>query len=649
MPTTEENLRLKAGLAYAARDWPVIALHTPTRDGCSCGKKDCGSVGKHPRWNKEDLPNGVKSATTDPAIIRTWWTRWRNANIGIATGQRSFDVLDVDVNEREDGNESLAGLEKKHGRLPDTIEQITGAGRQIFFKYSGKIKNSVRFAAGLDTRSEGGYVVVYPSLHVSGRKYEWELSSHPDDVSLASCPAWLIEAINGRPQAKGSADKIDPVQILAGVPEGQRDNSLFQYACRLRAKNMTKEEVKVLVLQAAANCSPPLPPQEALRKIESAWTYKKSETQPSNLEFPDIMSGLAGDFAELYAAYLEPPPHFFYMSFLTSLGNTVANELTILSEIVPQPRLYVILLGESADDRKSTVLAKTNDFFKEAVDKHNICWGVGSAEGLQKRLEESNRLLLCFDEFKQFISKCKIEASVLLPCVNTLFESNRYESRTKKTDICLRDAYLSLIAASTISTYENTWSSQFTDIGFNNRLFLVPGSGDRKFSVPAKIPDREKYILKQRLGEILRHVGGARELEMSPAARKVYHTWYLNLERSVHTKRLDTYALRLMPLLAVNELEHGVNTAIVNKAIALCDWQLEVRRLYDPVDADNKVARMEEKIRRVLGRGTMSDRDLKRLSNAHRAGLWIYTTAINNLKRAREIRWHKEMKAWEQL
>ncbi|UCG11524.1 MAG: DUF3987 domain-containing protein [Deltaproteobacteria bacterium] len=372
------------------------------------------------------------------------------------------------------------------------------------------------------------------------------------------------------------------------------------------------------------------------------------ETGGKNLEFPSwVMTGVAGDFASLYSSYLEVPAHFFFMAFLTCLGSILANSLTLASEIAPQPRLFVLLLGASADDRKSTALNKVVDFFKWSVDGFSVCWGVGSAEGLQKRLEDSNRLLLCFDEFKQFISKCKIEASVLLPCVNTLFESNRYESRTKKTDICLDDVYLSLMAASTIGTYENTWNSQFTDIGFNNRLFLVPGTGERKHSFPAKIPDQEKYLLKQRLGEILRHAGDGLELDITPEARELYHDWYMSLEKSVYTKRLDVYALRLMSLLAVNELKTEVDLDVTKKVIALCDWQFSVRALHDPIDADNAIAGMEEKIRRALKtRGSLQERKLKQYTNAARTGLWAYNTARKNLMAHGEIGFNRKEKTY---
>ncbi len=387
-------------------------------------------------------------------------------------------------------------------------------------------------------------------------------------------------------------------------------------------------------------------------KSPAALARKRTEparaAEASPLAFPsDVITGAAGSFAEVYSSYLEVPPHFFFMSYLTCLGVVVADRLTLASEIAPQPRLFTLLLGESADDRKSTGLTKTVDFFRETTVGFPVCWGVGSAEGLQKRLEKSNRLLLGFDEFRQFISKCKIEASVLLPCVNTLFEANRYESRTKQSDLCLDNVYLSMLAASTISTYENTWSNQFTDIGFNNRLWLVPGGARRQFSFPAKAPESERTRLSEDLRNILRHVDAHRELDLSPEAREIYHAWYMALDRSVHTKRLDTYALRLMALLAVNELKTEVDAETVRKVITLCDHQYRVRQLHDPVDADNAVATLEEKVRRVLSaRGDLKERDLKRHLHADRVGLWLYMTAIKNLQAAREIGFNRTEKTY---
>lgn len=382
-------------------------------------------------------------------------------------------------------------------------------------------------------------------------------------------------------------------------------------------------------------------------------TYKSTgngpRSEPKSFDFPTwIMAGVAGDFAELYSTYLEPPKHFFWLGFKTCLGSVLSDKVQLPSEVSPETRLFSLLLGQSADERKSTAIEKTVEFFRWAVDGFSTCWGVGSAEGLQERLKRHRTLLLCFDEFRQFTSKSKIEGSILLECVNTLFESNRFEANTKKTHVLIENAHVAMLAASTIDTYENTWSSHFSDIGFTNRLFVCPGTATKQFSLPPKVPVSEKTMLRYRLVEILKHTGNGLQLRIEPQAGELYHQWYMNLDRSIHAKRLDGYALRFMILLAVNQLKSTVDVETINQAIALCDWQLKARKLHDPIDADNAIAKMEEKIRRVLSAcGTLKDYELKQKVNANRAGLKVYQFAMQNLKAAQEIGWkNKTKKVW---
>jgi hypothetical protein len=357
-----------------------------------------------------------------------------------------------------------------------------------------------------------------------------------------------------------------------------------------------------------------------------------------------IMNGVAGDFAKLFASYLESPEQFFFFSFLTCLGSMLADRLTINSQIEPQPRLFTLILGESADDRKSTAIAQTTKFFRETfTDAFCTCYGTGSAEGLQQKMKRNNKLLLIYDEFRQFVSKCKIESSVLLPCVTTLFESNHYESQTKNHSLVLDNAYLSLIAASTVQTYETMWSSAFIDIGFTNRLFLVTGSGKRRFAIPDQIPDNAILRLKQDVVDIARNVSTIHRLEVESAAKEHFEKWYLALEQSLHAKRLDGFALRLMPLLAINAGKTSIDKTTAENATALCDWQLEIRKAHDPLDCDNKLAEAEQKIRRALrSRGPLRERDLKRACNANRMGIWIFNRAKENLLQAKEIGFDKK-------
>lgn len=102
-------------LEYAiSRRWAVIPLN-----------------GKLPAIPKREGGRGCLDASSDSGIIRMFWRKYRDANIGVATGGASgFWVLDVDG---EAGHQSISDLEADHGALPPTLRQITGSGGEHYF------------------------------------------------------------------------------------------------------------------------------------------------------------------------------------------------------------------------------------------------------------------------------------------------------------------------------------------------------------------------------------------------------------------------------------------------------------------------------------------------------------------------------------
>jgi putative DNA primase/helicase len=255
---------LPDALAYADRKLRVIALHSITTEGdCTCREgQHCGSIGKHPRWDAELLPNGARSATTNPDVIRRWWDRWPTANLGIATGSASgVLVLDVDG---ETGAASLRTLEAKHGPLPRTTEAVTGSGgRHILFAYPGHHSSNTAglLAPGLDIRCCGGLIVAAPSPHVSGHCYQWEVMHHPDDVTPAPAPGWLLELLKPAPRPKsplvaaaaGSRHPAPDVLLaraLGKVGDGEgRDNTGLWLACQMRDAGYSQAEAEAVVIE----------------------------------------------------------------------------------------------------------------------------------------------------------------------------------------------------------------------------------------------------------------------------------------------------------------------------------------------------------------------------------------------------------------
>ncbi len=245
----------RAALAYASHGRAVFPL------------KPCG---KTPLTD-----HGLIDATKGAAQVSAWWGQWPEANIGCATGQVSgFWSLDIDG---EKGEASLRGLETEHGPLPPTVEIITGRGRQAFFKYEAPIRNSAgRLGAGIDVRGDGGYTILPPSIHPTGKRYEWSVDGYPGEVPLASAPEWLLEALRMRQGANG-CDSMPVANwrelIDRQVPEGQRNDSIARLSGLLLRILETAEgpfiALELVLGWNARHCKPPLPDDEIARTVES--------------------------------------------------------------------------------------------------------------------------------------------------------------------------------------------------------------------------------------------------------------------------------------------------------------------------------------------------------------------------------------------
>jgi len=165
-------MMLEAALDYAARGWHVFPVNSA----------------------KEPLvERGLNAATTDEAQIRAWWTAMPNAAIGVRTGAISgIAILDLDM-KGEDIATIIADVEAIGGPIPKTAVSITGGGgRHYLFKVAPgtTIKNSTgAIRKRVDVRGEGGYFVAPPSMHASGKRYEWQADIEPADG------AWLAALI----------------------------------------------------------------------------------------------------------------------------------------------------------------------------------------------------------------------------------------------------------------------------------------------------------------------------------------------------------------------------------------------------------------------------------------------------------------------
>lgn len=222
-----------------------------------------------PRAKAPLTEHGCKDATLDLERISEWWTRFPDANVGIACGEisRGLVVLDVDG---EDGAAWVRDREREHGAI-ETSGTITGKGSQLWFTSEGSFRNRVRLAPGIDLRTSGGYTIAPPSVHPNGRTYAWEVSSRIDDIGIRPMPEWLEAILLPSAQEKDRSPLPSSFwsEIAKGVGAGRRNDSLARIAGHLLRRHVDPVLALGLLRAWSACCNPPLSDNEVFRSFDS--------------------------------------------------------------------------------------------------------------------------------------------------------------------------------------------------------------------------------------------------------------------------------------------------------------------------------------------------------------------------------------------
>jgi hypothetical protein len=114
------------------------------------------------------------------------------------------------------------------------VQSSTGRGRHLVFAHpGGEVKNRTGILPRIDVRGDGGYFIVEPSIHINGNKYTWQV---PPANELRELPVELYRLITvSNHDRNGEGPRFDSSIVWEGIPEGQRDDELFRYACQLRS------------------------------------------------------------------------------------------------------------------------------------------------------------------------------------------------------------------------------------------------------------------------------------------------------------------------------------------------------------------------------------------------------------------------------
>ncbi len=217
---------LEWALCYARHGIHVFPVKPRSKTGYYCYPDYAGSPSeKYPDGNPYSWP---AQASTDPERIRRFWTDHPSANICGTTGAGLL-VLDLDkehVNEDSAGNKTLIsdGWERLRKWSSDTglnlnletAMSITGrGGNQLFYcsdpqKTMKGSSDIFRDNSGCDTRGDGNYVLLPPSIHPNGSRYLWEQS--PDEYPVLKADQAVFTYWQGstKTASRTGSDRFDP-------------------------------------------------------------------------------------------------------------------------------------------------------------------------------------------------------------------------------------------------------------------------------------------------------------------------------------------------------------------------------------------------------------------------------------------------------
>ena len=248
---------------------------------------------KHPcvRWK------AFQNRLPTPEELEEWFQeRWPHAGMAAILGPVS-NLLAIDV----DGPEAHQALVQHLGGEPVAPKVLSGSHQpfryHLFFRHPEGVPTRAKITPWhpkLEFRGRGGVIILPPSLHQSGYRYEWAPGRSLHDLPLAELPLPVLEALRERAVADvrgGAAPEPDhPVSeavlqaaraYLAKLPpstEGQGgDQQLYTAACHLVLDfHLPPEQALPLLQEYNQRSVPPWTEVDLRHKLEEA--NKKGES-----------------------------------------------------------------------------------------------------------------------------------------------------------------------------------------------------------------------------------------------------------------------------------------------------------------------------------------------------------------------------------
>jgi len=289
----------------------------------------------------------------------------------------------------------------------------------------------------------------------------------------------------------------------------------------------------------------------------------------------------------------------------------------------------------------------------------------GSSAGLQNGVAKHTRIIQIFDELTKVLEKFSIPGSgdAYLDDLNSLYETGGYTpSLTKESKVVggveSGDTHHSMLGGTVFDKWNSAFSKTTAEgSGFFQRLNLISTEETETVAEVEKLNFNEGEGLKLRqkfLAKIMPLEFQQIVFEKTPEATKRFDEWYAAFKAQHRDEPADVKG-RLNVLVSRN-YEHlawmlapdikpapensaepiriTCNLDVMEKAIALSEYQYQVRSKHRPAQGANESALIEDLIRLTLlssERNSLSRSDLYKKSGSRKYGLVMFDKVLNSM------------------
>lgn len=389
----------------------------------------CVPGGKEPATK-----NGLLDATTDTEKVETWWD-WRpDYNVAVRTdGLLVIDIDGADNPWMKDDPERLMDL------LSGSMSVTPRGGSHTYFRQpsagaAAPYRNTAgKLAEHVDTRADGGYVLVPPSRLSSGGIYQWapflELDCGPKQ--LGEPPGWVLAGLSASPPAPRLLPVVGEADSM--IPQGKRNDALARLGGTVRRTGAGEHEVYALL--AATNsrrCDPPLEdyevravarsicryePDQVTQAVTEGW-WEDGSDSPTAAEdqrrrtapkavgaFPEGLLHVPGLISEIMTWNLNGG---FRHQPVLALAGAIALMGTITGRKVRDSRgtrtnIYVLGVGPSGCGKERSRQVNKEILAAAGMDDMIGPEGIGSHAGLVSAVDKNPVVLFQLDEIGRFV------------------------------------------------------------------------------------------------------------------------------------------------------------------------------------------------------------------------------------------------------